>query len=134
VKWASSQPRKVRKRMLHRAPLHVRAKQMVAPLSEELRREHGVKRLRVRKGDTVMIVRGSFKGHEGRVVRVSLKKMRIFVEGATRVRSDGREVYVPIHPSKIVITKLDLSDPRRKQVIERKKAVMQVEGGGVEEG
>ena len=134
MKWASSQPRKVRKRMLHRAPLHVRAKQMVAPLSEELRREHGVKRLRVRKGDTVMIVRGSFKGHEGRVVRVSLKKMRIFVEGATRVRSDGREVYVPIHPSKIVITKLDLSDPRRKQVIERKKAVMQVEGGGVEEG
>jgi len=134
VKWASSQPRKVRKRMLHRAPLHVRAKQMVAPLSEELRREHGVKRLRVRKGDTVMIVRGSFKGHEGRVVRVSLKKMRIFVEGATRVRSDGREVYVPIHPSKIVITKLDLSDPRRKQVIERKKAVVQVEGGGVEEG
>lgn len=134
MKWASSQPRKVRKRMLHRAPLHVRAKQMVAPLSEELRREHGVKRLRVRKGDTVMIVRGSFKGHEGRVVRVSLKKMRIFVEGATRVRSDGREVYVPIHPSKIVITKLDLSDPRRKQVIERKKAVVQVEGGGVEEG
>ncbi|HDD34388.1 MAG: 50S ribosomal protein L24 [Thermoprotei archaeon] len=135
MKYSSSQPRKVRKRLVYRAPLHVRAKQMVAPLSEELRREYGIKRLRVRKGDTVLIVRGSFKGHEGRVVRISLKKMRIYVEGATRVRSDGREVYVPIHPSKVVITKLDLSDPWRRRVLERKKAMAQAEvGGGGEEG
>lgn len=108
--------------MVYQAPLHVKAKQLVAPLSEELQKELGVKRLRVRKGDTVLIVRGSFKGHEGRVVKVNVKKVRIYVEGVTRVRSDGREVYVPIHPSKVVITKLDLSDPRRKEVVERRKA------------
>jgi len=117
----SKQPRKVRKRMMYNAPLHVKAKQLVAPLSEELQKEYGVRRLRVRRGDTVMIVRGSFKGHEGRVVKVNVKKVRIYVEGVTRVRSDGREVYVPINPSKVVITKLDMSDEKRKQIVERRK-------------
>ena len=117
----SKQPRKVRKRMLYNAALHVKAKQLVAPLSEELQKEYGVQRLRVRRGDTVLVVRGSFKGHEGRVVKVNVKKVRIYVEGATRVRSDGREVYVPIHPSKVVITKLDMSDEKRKQIVERRK-------------
>jgi large subunit ribosomal protein L24 len=117
----SKQPRKVRKRMMYNAPLHVKAKQLVAPLSEELQKEYGVRRLRVRRGDTVLIVRGSFKGHEGRVVKVNVKKVRIYVEGVTRVRSDGREVYVPINPSKVVITKLDMSDEKRKQIVERRK-------------
>ncbi len=117
----SSLPRKVRKRMKYRAPLHIRAKELTAPLSPALAMEHGIKRLRVRKGDTVMIVRGRFKGLEGRVVRVSVKKARIYVEGATITKSDGSEVFVPIHASKVVITKLDLSDERRKEIIERKK-------------
>jgi large subunit ribosomal protein L24 len=117
----SKQPRKVRKRMMYNAPLHVKAKQLVAPLSEELQKEYGVRRLRVRRGDTVLIVRGSFKGHEGRVVKVNVKKVRIYVEGVTRVRTDGREVYVPINPSKVVITKLDMSDEKRKQIVERRK-------------
>mgnify|MGYP001626198533 CR=1 FL=1 len=129
----TSQPRKVRKRQVYRAPLHVKSKQLVAPLSDELRRELGVKRLRVRTNDTVLIVRGSFKGHEGRVVKVDVKKGRIYVEGVTRVRSDGREVHIPIHPSKVVITKLDLSDELRKRIIERRKAGVKIEatGGGV---
>lgn len=119
----SSQPRKVRKRQVYAAPLHVKAKQLTAPLSEELRKELEVKRLRVRKGDTVLVVRGSFKGHEGKIVEVDVKRVRIFVEGATRVRSDGTEVRVPIHPSKVVIAKVDMSDSRRKQAVERKKSL-----------
>lgn len=124
----SSQPRKVRKRMVFQAPLHVKAKQLVAPLSPELRNKYGIRRLRVRKGDTVLIVRGSYAGLEGKVTRVNVKRVRIYVEGATRTKADGTEVYVPIHPSKVVITKLDLSDNRRKQVLERKKALKVSEG------
>ena len=121
LRTTSKQPRKVRKRMVYRAPLHVKAKQLVAPLSEELQKELGIKRLKVRKNDTVLIVRGSFKGHEGRVVKVDVKRVRIYVEGVTRVRSDGREVHVPIHPSKVVITKLDLGDKWRQRIVERRK-------------
>ncbi|RLF04921.1 MAG: 50S ribosomal protein L24 [Thermoprotei archaeon] len=126
-KTVSSQPRKVRKRMVYAAPLHQLSKQLVAPLSDELRREHKIKRIRVRKGDTVMIVRGSFAGLEGKVISVNVKKRRICVEGATRTKADGREVPVLIHPSKVVITKLDLSDEKRKQILERKKALEGVE-------
>lgn len=125
-KSLSSQPRKVRKRLVYRAPLHLKSKQLVARLSDELRKELGIKNLKVRKNDTVLIVRGSFKGHEGRVIRVNTKRIRIYVEGVTRVRSDGREVYIPIHPSKVIITKLDLSDEERKRVIERKKKAREV--------
>lgn len=114
--------------MIHNAPLNVKALQLVAPLSEELRKEHNLKRLRVRKGDTVLVVRGSFRGHEGRVVKVDVKKVRIYIEGVTKVRSDGKEVFAPIHPSKVVITKLDLSDNRRAQILERKRMKVRVSG------
>jgi len=114
VMKASSQPRKMRKRMIYQAALHVKAKQLVAPLSSELREKYGVRRARVRKGDRVLIVRGSYKGHEGKVVGVDVDNMRIFVEGVNLKKADGTEVPLPIHPSKVVITELDLSDPRRK--------------------
>jgi len=116
----SKQPRKQRKRFFN-APLHIRHKFMSAPLSKELRKQYGTRSLPVRTGDTVMIMRGDFKGHEGRVVKVDLKKMRIHVEGVTRKRSDGTTVYIPIHPSKVMITKLDLSDERRRKVLDRRK-------------
>jgi large subunit ribosomal protein L24 len=116
-----SQPRKVRKRMVYQVPLHKRSKRLVAPLSRELREKLGIKRIRVRKGDRVLIVRGSFKGHEGKVIGVSVKRERIFVEGAVLRRSDGTEVPYPIHPSKVQIVELDLSDPRRRELIERLK-------------
>jgi len=98
---------------------------MTAPLSPELRRKYGIRNLPIRKGDTVMIMRGDFKGIEGKVIRVDLKKIRIYVEGATRRKADGTQVNVPIHPSNVMITKLDLSDPRRKEVIERKQRTKQ---------
>jgi len=125
-KLLSKQARKVRKKQIYQAPLHSLAKELTAPLSPELVKEHGVKRLRVRKGDTVLIVRGSFSGHEGKVVKVDIRKRRIFVEGATRTKADGREILVPIHASKVVITKLDLSDKYRKQIIERRKKIEEV--------
>ena len=114
------QPRKQRY-LYFNAPLHKRQKDMTAKLAEPLRKELGIKRLPVRKGDTVLILRGDYAGHEGKVIRVSLKKRRIYVEGATRQKADGTAVHVPIHPSKVIITKLDLSDPYRKEMIERKK-------------
>ncbi len=117
---ASSKPKKQRKAYFN-APLHKRQKFVTAPLAKPLQRELGIKRLPVRKGDTVLIVRGDFKGLEGKVVEVDLKRMRIFVEGAVIKKPTGETVYYPIHPSKVVITKLDLSDPKRKEVIERKK-------------
>jgi len=116
----SKKPSKQRKAMFQ-APLHIRRKFMTAPLSDELVEKYGVKRLPVRKGDKVRIMRGEFTGVEGKVTRVDLRKMRIYVEGVTRQRMDGTPVFIPIHPSKVIIIELDLSDQKRKELIEKKK-------------
>jgi len=102
-------------------PLHLRHKLFNAPLSGELREKYGVKRLPVRVGDTVRIMRGDFAGIEGKVVNVDLKHIRIFVEGVQIKKADGTPVYYPIHPSKVMIVKLDLSDKYRLKLIERRR-------------
>ncbi|MEL9991947.1 MAG: 50S ribosomal protein L24 [Thermoproteus sp.] len=117
---ASKQPRKQRK-ALFEAPLHLRRKLLTAKLAPDLRRKLGVTRLPIRVGDTVMIMRGDFKGVTGKVVRVDLKRVRIYVENATRTNSRGETVYYPIHPSKVMITNLDTSDKRRQEVIDRRR-------------
>ncbi len=115
----SRQPRKQR-RALFKAPLHLRQKQVTAILSHELREKYGVRNLPVRKGDTVRIMRGDYKGMEGNVVRVDLSKYRIFVDGVTRKKANGDQVFAPIHPSNVMIIKLNLDDDYRKKIIERR--------------
>lgn len=39
------------------------------------------KKLNVKKGDTVVVISGSGKGHEGKVLSVDIKKERVVVEG-----------------------------------------------------
>lgn len=116
----SAQPRKQRL-SLYKAPLHLRHKLLNAKLSPELSKKLGVKRLPVRRGDTVLILRGDFKGVTGKVVRVDLKRVRIYVEGATRTNSKGQTVYYPIHPSKVMIVEADTSDKVRQKILERRK-------------
>ncbi len=116
-----TKPSKQRKR-LYQAPDHIRYKLMAAPLSPELRASHEVKALPVRSGDTVRIMKGDHKGFEGKITRVDRGKYRIYVEGLTREKVDGTTIFVPVHPSKVMITKLNLDDKWRKRILERKKA------------
>jgi len=113
-------PGKQRKR-LYNAPAHLRHKFMAAPLSQELISSKGVKTLPVRKGDTVHIMRGDHKGFEGKVSQIDLKRYRIFVEGLTREKVDGTNIFVSVHPSKIMIKNLKLDDKWRQGIVERKK-------------
>ena len=116
----SKQPKKQRK-ALFRAPLHKRQKLMSAPLSPELREKFGIRNLPVRKGDTVRVMRGTWAGHEGKVVRVDLRKIRIYIDGVTVRKADGTPKFYPIHPSKVMIISLDTSDKRRMAIIERRQ-------------
>jgi len=115
-----TKPTKQRKR-LYQAPDHIRYKLFAARLSPELRASHKAKALPVRSGDTVRIMRGDQKGFEGKITRVDRKKYRIYVEGLTREKVDGSTVFVPLHPSKVMITNLSLDDKWRKKILERKK-------------
>jgi large subunit ribosomal protein L24 len=113
-------PGKQRKRLFN-APAHIRHKIMSAPLSRELAASRGAKTLPVRKGDTVRIMRGDNKGFEGKVSRVALKEYRIYMEGLTREKVDGTNIFLPIHPSKVQIRNLNLDDKWRKDILTRKK-------------
>lgn len=116
-----TKPTKQRK-MLFQAPAHIRHKIFAAHLSPELRASQGVKTLPVRSGDSVRIMRGDHKGFEGKISSVNKKEYRVYVEGLTREKVDGTTIFVPIHPSKIMITHLNLDDKWRNKILERKKA------------
>lgn len=114
----SKQPRKQRKERFT-APLHRRQKHVHVLLSSELRKEHGKRNVQVKTGDTVKIMRGDHAGLEGLVEDVDLKRCQIKVAGVSNFRADGTEVPRPIHPSNIMITKLQLDDERREKSISR---------------
>ena len=117
----TTKPGKQRKRM-YQAPLNERYRRFSAPLSSKLKDSHGTSSVPVRKGDTVMVMRGDRKGSEGKVTQIDRKKYLIFVDGATREKVDGTQIPVPIHPSKVMITRLNLDDKWRKKILERKGA------------
>ncbi|MCD6241561.1 50S ribosomal protein L24 [Candidatus Bathyarchaeota archaeon] len=119
AKTLTSKPSKQRKR-LFTAPLHVRYKILSAPLAPKLREKYGFRSLPVRVGDKVQVMRGDFKGFEGKILSVDRKKFRITIEGITREKVDGTTINVPIHPSKVMITELNLDDKWRRKIIERK--------------
>lgn len=118
-KWkSSSQPRKQRKYQAN-APFHTKHKFLSAHLSKSLREKHGKRSLPVRKGDEVLVMRGSFKKKKAKVSAVNTKRTRIVLENIQRSKKDGTKVNVYFHPSVLQITTLNLDDKNRIQVIER---------------
>ncbi|CAO3673364.1 unnamed protein product [Rhizopus microsporus] len=114
----SSSRRKSRKANFT-ATSDVRRKIMSAPLSKELREKYGVRSIPVRKDDEVMVVRGTYKGREGKVVQVYRKKWVIHIDRVTREKVNGATVPIGIDTSKVVVTKLKL-DKSRNAILERK--------------
>jgi large subunit ribosomal protein L24 len=95
-------------------------KKFGSSLSKELREKHTLKAVRPVKGDGVRIVRGGFKGIEGKITRVDPNGGKIFVEGVTREKiAGGKTGPVPIDSSKVIITSLNLEDKIRKARMER---------------
>lgn len=115
----SKQPRKQRKFRFN-APLHLRHKLMAVTLSEELRERYQTRSLPVKKGDTVLVMRGDFKEQEGKVEKVDYKHYRLFIEGVSVQKPDGNQTYHPVHPSNVQLVELELEDEERNEAIERK--------------
>ncbi|EEC50084.1 predicted protein, partial [Phaeodactylum tricornutum CCAP 1055/1] len=90
-----------------------RRKLMSASLSKELQARHGVRSMAVRKDDEVMVVRGTYKSREGKIIGCFRKKFVIHVERLTREKVTGAQVHVGIPASNVVITKLKLDKDRK---------------------
>jgi len=111
--------RRKQRRAHFTAATHERRIRMSATLSSELRTKHNVRSLPVRKDDEVLVIRGEHKGRDGKIIAVYRKKYVIHIEKLTREKANGSIVHLPIHPSKVVLTKLKL-DRARKALVDRK--------------
>jgi len=121
MKHYSTQPRKQRLAAYTRNA-HDRCRAMGAHLSDELLKEYSrMRTLTVRKGDTVKVVRGAFKGQVAKVIKVFPRKGMISIEEATLTKADNKKVARLFRPSKVIITKLDLSDPWRREKLQQFK-------------
>ncbi len=114
VRVISKQPRKQRKAR-YQAPAHLRSRFLHAPLSKDLREQFHSRSARVVTGDTVKMLRGESAGTEGVVDLVNTRAYKIIVQGVSIPKSDGTEVPRPVDPSNVLITKLNLKDPRRAE-------------------
>ncbi|AYO43392.1 60S ribosomal protein L26-2 [Malassezia restricta CBS 7877] len=139
--------RRVNRKAHFDAPGHIRRKIMSAPLSKELRSQHGaptvwgrddvhgawmnthaagkeaifrtIRSIPIRKDDEVTVVRGASRGSEGRIVQVYRAKWVVHIERLQKEKANGATVAVPVHPSNVVITKIRM-DKDRKNMLARK--------------
>merc|ERR1712003_279727 len=105
-----------------------RRKSRKAHFNKDLSSKYHVKSMPIRKDDEVIVVRGSHRGREGKVIQVYRKKYVIHIERVTREKSNGSTVNVGIHPSNVVITKLKL-DKDRRAILDRKNTQKNAEKG-----
>lgn len=89
-----------------------------SPLSTELREKYRRRTVKPRKGDSVKIVKGEFKGIEGKVMKVSPREGTLNVDGVTKEKQKGGTALVPIHSSCVVVTAIVLDDKTRKARLE----------------
>ena len=112
--WNSStQPRKQRKFRFN-APLATKGKFLSVNLSKELRKKYGTRSLRARVGDKVKVIRGKFKGREGNIEEVDIRKTKIYISKLEVTKKEGAKIRVPLNPSNLQIIELKLDDKKRK--------------------
>jgi len=113
-------PTKMRNMMIYRATYQTKNKQLGSTLSKDLQKKYGRRSIRVIEGDSVTIVKGEFKGVDGKVAKVSIQKNSVAIEGIKKEKTKGDKFDVYIHTSNLVVTSLNTEDKWRMAKIEGK--------------
>jgi len=92
-------------------------------LSDNLKKQYNKKSTSVVKGDTVRIMRGEYKGVEGKVKKINTNKGKLSIEGVQREKIKGGQVKVLIHASNVKISSLNMDDNYRKNKFENKEQI-----------
>ena len=99
----SKQPRKKRKER-YQAPLHKARSYLHCNVAKEIRKKVGSRTALVRRGDTVKVMRGTFKKKTGKVAEVDYKRLKVFVEGMTvQGRKSKKRSFLPFDSSNLQI-------------------------------
>ncbi|HJS81491.1 MAG TPA: 50S ribosomal protein L24 [Nitrososphaera sp.] len=110
----------VNPKLLH-VPKHQLDRMISAPLADNLREAYKIRSLRVVKGDSIKVMRGEYKGVEGKVENVDVEHGTLNIEGVQREKIRGGQVKVPIHASKVMIVNLNLTDKLRSNKVQGDK-------------
>lgn len=119
--------------MIYKATFQTRSKQLGSALSKDLRKKYAKRSARVVEGDSVTIVRGEFKGVDGKVSTVSVEKNSVAIEGVKKEKTKGDKFDVYIHTSNLIITSLNTEDKKRMVKLEGKNPSQPKETKVVEE-
>ncbi|MDP8887038.1 MAG: 50S ribosomal protein L24, partial [Thermoproteota archaeon] len=70
------------------------------------------------RGDSVRVMRGEYKGVEGRVEKVNTEQTTFHIEGIQREKIRGGQVKVRIHSSNVMVISLNLDDDYRSRKLQ----------------
>ena len=118
-------PTKMRNNQIYHATYQLRSKQLGSALSKDLQKKYGKRSTRVVEGDSITILRGEFKGVDGKVAKVSTEKSSVAIEGVKKEKTKGDKFDVYIHTSNLVVTSLNTSDKWRMSKLEGKNSSKQ---------
>jgi ribosomal protein uL24 len=109
-------PRRQRK-AVYEATTFERRILMTVPLSRELRRRFHRRSVPLRKGDTVMVMSGSFIGREERVAKIDRRGYSVTLDNVTLKTGESKLKPLAIKTSHLVLTKLNLADAWRRRTL-----------------
>jgi large subunit ribosomal protein L24 len=137
MQWNKTKSARKQRKRCFNAPEHRQHKALTCRLDDRLieRYKFALSRIPIRKGDKVRIVRGSFKdpNKEIDVIEVRPKDNTIVLTGITLSKADSKRVPRVFRPSALTITKLNLSDRRRRDRIEALGIILEDEIAAEEE-
>ena len=93
--------------MIYLATFQTRSKQLGSALSKDLQKKYGKRSVRVNEGDSIKIVRGEFKGVDGKIAKVSPQKNSVTIDGIKKEKTKGDKFDVYIHTSNLLVTSLN---------------------------
>ncbi len=106
--------------MIYLATFQTRSKQLGSALSKDLQKKYGKRSVRVNEGDSIKIVRGEFKGVDGKIAKVSPQKNSVTIEGIKKEKTKGDKFDVYIHTSNLLVTSLNSENRWRIAKLEGK--------------
>lgn len=106
--------------MIYRATYTTKSKQLGSALSKDLHKKYGRRSVRVIEGDSIRIVRGEYKGVDGKISKISTQKNSVSIEGIKKEKTKGDKFDVYIHTSNLLVTSLNTGDKWRMARLEGK--------------
>ncbi len=119
--WIKSKNPKKQRKYRANAPSKIKENFLSIHLDKNLKKKYLCRNIRARIADKIKILRGNFKGQEVKIESVDVKHSKIYSSKIVRTKKEGSTTKIPLEPSNLMLTDLNLDDKKRLKILERKK-------------